>query len=347
MMPSTQVKPLFRLMRSVAFVISALALVWLINFIVTPNTDRDGMWRSYKSLQPNTVDVLLFGTSRIHANINPAVVYNESGITAFDLSGSAQPLQFSLPTMKEALRTQKPQLVLIDVWVMRNAIEEFTPIQRNNNLTHMPFGVAKIEAIRVGDKPSQWVSYLLPVVQYHSGWASFDQGNFNPWKWDEKRHDIFFGYRFMNSSKPLQPKVDVEPVDQKRFNANIEEISAMVKLARESGAQVAFIEPPTQHLNTMDAYIKAVQFELKLRGYGDIATLKFTNGAQAGNIDYTTDFVDHVHMNYQGAEKFSRFLAPKLQQEFNLTTKASATTKSYFVSEYRRYEKMKQKKPIR
>ena len=68
----------------------------------------------YYGLPKNTVDVLVTGSSHAHVHINPAILFEENGISAYILSSSNQPIWNSYYYIVEALKTQSPKLVIVE-----------------------------------------------------------------------------------------------------------------------------------------------------------------------------------------------------------------------------------------
>ena len=78
--------------------------------------------------EENSIDVMFFGSSHIFENVNTGVLWDEHGIAAFNLCGSIQPLWNTYYYIKEALKTQSPKLIVVDVY---RALEELEYIDDN------------------------------------------------------------------------------------------------------------------------------------------------------------------------------------------------------------------------
>ncbi|MCM1237166.1 MAG: hypothetical protein NC489_44420 [Ruminococcus flavefaciens] len=74
-----------------------------------------GLTKFYE-LDNNTVDVLILGSSHAFENINTGVLYDSYGMAAYILSGSVQPYWNTYYYLMEALKTQKPQLIVLDAF---------------------------------------------------------------------------------------------------------------------------------------------------------------------------------------------------------------------------------------
>ena len=67
-------------------------------------------------MRKNTVDVLFLGTSNTYCAFSPDELYRRYGIRSYNLAGSQQSMLTSYYWLEEALRTQKPKAVVLDVF---------------------------------------------------------------------------------------------------------------------------------------------------------------------------------------------------------------------------------------
>lgn len=70
---------------------------------------------SYRALPENTLDVLAVGSQRMQASFNPASYYSATGFYSFVLHAPCNTLSDSYRMLEEALETQHPAVVLVDV----------------------------------------------------------------------------------------------------------------------------------------------------------------------------------------------------------------------------------------
>ena len=102
-------------LRLVCFAALTVLLLSYANFVLTPRHDYGicSMMNLYR--QPaNSIDVLTVGTSLAYAGINTNVLWEEYGIASYNLCSAEQPFWVSYYTIKEALKTQRPKLILLD-----------------------------------------------------------------------------------------------------------------------------------------------------------------------------------------------------------------------------------------
>ena len=126
-----------------------------------------GMEKFYEQ-EEGTVDVLILGPSLAFADINTATLWSEYGISAFHLGGSIQPMWNTYYYMKEALKYQRPKVMILEASVP-NMMRDYSAQSRIIKNTYgMKWSKDKLEAIRVSAPREQWNEYLFEHLQYHS-----------------------------------------------------------------------------------------------------------------------------------------------------------------------------------
>ena len=76
----------------------------------------DGIYQVEKfyELPKDSVDLLFVGSSHAIVNFNVGKLYDDYGITSFVFGGAMQPMWNSYYALKEALKTQKPKLIVLE-----------------------------------------------------------------------------------------------------------------------------------------------------------------------------------------------------------------------------------------
>ena len=76
----------------------------------------DGIYSVTKfyELEDDTVDVLILGSSHAFENFNTGILWDEYGIASYILAGSLQPMWNTYYYLKEALKTQTPELIVLE-----------------------------------------------------------------------------------------------------------------------------------------------------------------------------------------------------------------------------------------
>lgn len=66
----------------------------------------------------NTIDVAFLGSSHCYAGIYPAVMWEDRGVTSFDMAVSGQDKDSCYHALIELLKTQKPKVVFADLYAL-------------------------------------------------------------------------------------------------------------------------------------------------------------------------------------------------------------------------------------
>lgn len=171
--------------RKLAKIIGFMALVFLIGaglIGVMRFRYADGiqtMEQFYKE-KPDTIDVILVGSSHVFINVSPKTLWEEYGIAAYDLGGSWQPLWNSYYYMEEALKSQKPKLFVLDILTASFGSEYGDHSRIIKNTFGLSFSENRCEAIKVGAPSSQWITYGLSYPNYHQRYADLSKSDFHP-----------------------------------------------------------------------------------------------------------------------------------------------------------------------
>jgi hypothetical protein len=103
-----------KVIKTIAFLlIGALLFVGFWNVFRFKQEKRlEKLW----TLPGDTVDVMFIGSSHAFMNIDPSVLWRESGISAYVLGCGSQPIWESYYHLKEALKRQMPKVVFVECY---------------------------------------------------------------------------------------------------------------------------------------------------------------------------------------------------------------------------------------
>ena len=80
--------------RAIAFILILAICLLGVNHVLTPKKNP------FYSVEPNTMDVLFFGTSMAYCTFNPAVLWNDQGIASYNLGKQQQGISLTYYTMQ-------------------------------------------------------------------------------------------------------------------------------------------------------------------------------------------------------------------------------------------------------
>ena len=167
-----------KLIGTVVFLALAAGLLWKLNDAFRLKQE-DGIvpMELFYEQEPGTIDVMFYGSSHTYSDINPAVLWDQEGISSYDLAGSLQPLWNTYYYMKESLKYQTPKVMVVE---LVRAIEGRDYIEEARTVTNtfgMKFSKEKIENIQVST-PDNLLPYLLGYPVYHSRYTELSRADF-------------------------------------------------------------------------------------------------------------------------------------------------------------------------
>ena len=275
--------------------------------VLTPKRhDYGAVWGMYRQEPENSVDTLFFGSSLAYCDIIPSVLYEETGVSSFVMAGPTQPMPVTYRYLREACKTQSPKTVFIEVTGL--VLKRDRSLK--TNLTFLPWGAERLSLIFEETRGSDRTGLLFPLYAYHDRWDKLSLQDVKEGLLGYEA-DPLAGYTFLDEAMPIEGlslrKVEVTPEEYERDAASLEKI---VEFCKEQGIRPIFLHYPLpqrldgQWLNRITEAQEAQGNEL-VDFKEDIDKMGFT---------LSTDFYDPRHLNYRGAEKFSRYLAERLPE---------------------------------
>lgn len=274
---------------------------WL---LMPPRTVYGSTWDSYLSEEPESVDLLFFGSSLAYCDVIPAVIYEESGLSSYVLAGPEQTVPIMYYYAKEACKTQKPALIAAEVTnVFYKRYQNYTKA----NISYMPFGTNRLAATFAAAEKEELFGLLFPLYNYHYRWTEVELE-------DMRAHyapadDMTAGYTLLTKScdAPTPTVLDYSS-DTENYRRNVEYLAKLKEFCDSEGIELLlYITPsagkiPEEALNTLRGDLESIGVTLR----------DFNEDMDALALDDDTDWYDPLHFNIRGAEKFSRFLADEL-----------------------------------
>ncbi len=285
------------LIRVAAFLLVLALLLSGLSWLYRPrdNTKEGGMdyimAHGYLGQSADGIDAFFVGSSEFYSGISPMLIWEESGITSYDYAIGAQRAYSADAMVEKLLRTHHPRLVVLDGYV----------------------------ALKRGD-PDEAVfsmaSRLFSILENHENWKRFD--------WEMLAAPVEYTHREINRGfRPDNRNTSItyagfmrEDDSRARFplmnRLYLEHIRAV---CQREDIPLLFIALPSPenwdyaHHNALQDYADKAGIEL----------LDLNLMVDELDIDPETDFRDEGdHLNSDGAEKVSHYLAHYLAQQYGL-----------------------------
>lgn len=272
--------------------------------------------KKFYELPPDSVDVLVVGSSHAFMDINPAVLYDEYGITAFDLCGSVQPLWNSYYYIEEALKTQRPKLIVLEAYVTTYGKDYIDDSRIIKNIYGMKWSKTKIDAFRASVPRKRRAEFMLPYIQYHSRYKDIHRNDFC----GGETSLILSDNKGFFSTERVHPfgRPDLKQAKEHRalWPKSEEYYRKIIELARRKEIPIMVIVSPYPGIGAQEQEMFNTAEDIA-KEYG-VPFLNFNLDPSALGLDYRKDFCDVAHMNYHGSTKYSRFLGSCFKEYVSL-----------------------------
>lgn len=300
---------------------------FLDNYCWWPTTN---VFQGLYELEDNTVDVLFLGSSAMETSIIPQVLYDDYGISSYNLGTEQQSLMFNYFWLKEALKTQKPTLVVIDSLYAFATDDNFPEAFCRKTIDGMKMSSNKlefIEAVCSIDSEQTRISYYLPILRYHSRWEDLSFADSLKYYYDHIEMNDLNGYNALYTCDPdmshdIMPIIESDEYEQASFgNIQKEYLDKIVNLCKENNIQLLMYNSPKSSSNiyyyaTMKNYAKNMGYN-----YLDYNTV---NVQETIGYNYRNDNHSDNHPNLEGAIKVTKYMGKYILENYNIEKKENS-----------------------
>lgn len=151
-----------------AFLLVLALCYGLMDQVLKIKTDDMVSLVKLRQLPPDTVDVLLVGSSHIGTNVDNQQIFDEYGISSYNLWVGMQPIWNTYYCLKEALSAQSPQIVIAEVYLSTTTMDYSPKETAIKNVELLNFGINKIQAAFTSyEKWTDAVEALWGLPYYH------------------------------------------------------------------------------------------------------------------------------------------------------------------------------------
>ena len=144
-----------RAIRIIALGLAVLACTLLLQRFVLVHYDGNRMrLDGYYLEEKDSLDVVFIGASDCYASFAPGLAYEKFGITSFAYATASATAGASKTMVKEVMRTQKPQMIVIEINAFLYGFDNENKVSSvRNYIDNVPFNENKLEYLQSGAVP--------------------------------------------------------------------------------------------------------------------------------------------------------------------------------------------------
>ncbi|MCR4705915.1 MAG: hypothetical protein K5641_07615 [Lachnospiraceae bacterium] len=255
-------------------------------------------------------DVFLLGSSHT-GNLQPIELWQQGGITSYNIYNSGAGMSRYLATLELALDYKKPKLVVIDTdqWWAESTFEE-EPGDYHRTFDIFPLSLHKIQVVRkyVPDTGAQF-ELLFDLFRYHSRYHELEAVDF------ADTDDSCLGAHLHFASIPQDPpSFEAEaPEPDPELEEETQTLRQVIELCRSKDIDVMLMCLP---FCASESALSKQQYIYNLAEEYDITFCNFFDRENV--LNWKTDFKDGGHLNLSGARKLTPILIDEIRKNYGI-----------------------------
>lgn len=267
--------------------------------------------------QEDSADVMCFGSSHVFENVNTGILWEEYGIADFNLCGSIQPMWNTYYYMKEALKTQHPKVMVLDVFgaIQTEDYIDHSRIIKNN--FGLKFSRDKIASVKVSSPEDTWTDYLLEYPTYHSRYTEINRADFTGYLGNKANYQYYKGFGMNQNTQSQSEPANIDTIETAPLTEKAEQyLNKIIALAKENHIPLVLVKSPYSGITA--EHQKKYNRVSEIAADAGVPFLNFNLLYRELGLDFETDFADTSHLNHQGNVKYTRYLAEYLKENYEI-----------------------------
>ena len=262
---------------------------------------KEGLYAQPK----NSIDVAFMGTSHVHCGINTALLWEEYGIAGYDYSGAEQPLWMTYYYLKELLKYQKPKMIVLDLYGPARFKDDYQYEWISENIYGMKFSFNKLQMLSDSVEPHKFFDYFPDFSSYHSRYDDLNEEDFKYLFKSKEDLSSFKGYTPYTKTVPFERPVISTDVRRGLTEKSEKYLREIIRYTKKHNISLVLIVIPymitTEDKETYNQIMDIAKEE-------ELIFIDYNEYYEPMGLDFSSDFNDDSHLNYEGSSKFSRSL---------------------------------------
>ena len=317
--------------KTIVFLAILSAALLTINAVLMPNYYlKNSKWpttssyNAFYEMNRNSIDVLFFGSSVCVNQFSPMEIYNRNGIRCFNLGSEQQSVFLSYYWLKEALRFQKPSVVILEGRFLRthhpeNAVNTVEGLIRKC-LDPMRWSSVKLEAVRdLCSRDGENIeSYFFTNIRFHDRWKYLEEIDFTFDAESARSQLMGWAPGTGGNAKSFTP---FSPSDKdqtfKLDPVMVEYFVKMAKLCKENDIEFVLVDVPAETNAAMHYALK------KLTSENEVDYIEMSEESTWSELAINMPFESPiVHGNIWGNIKISQYIGKVLSERYGVPSVA-------------------------
>ena len=292
-----------KILRGVSFFLLTVMLLCGLSWLLR---DRETTLSCLYSEENDSLDVLIVGSSHVNSGYIPSMLWKENGVSACNVFSWSQPMWISYHYILEALKTQNPSVIVLEMYGMMYGHSSIMPEEIDRTSYQNSFNIdpginflRMIQTVEFCGLDLRNYEDFLNLPRYHTRWKTPDikMLTYNP----HNDPDPLKGYGLVLTSQAMEKPDFAEQAAYTPYEYCVEYLDKITELCEKKGIDLVFTITPYVYNETEQGILQWID------AYAQEHNIPFLNynGEDGDRIgfDYSTDLSDWGHLNFYGAQK--------------------------------------------
>ena len=330
---STSNSEVMMLKKVMAILLLAAIIICSVSSIsyVLENKESRSRYSSFFK-EENDIDVLFIGSSHVRHGFFPMELWNDYGITAFNLAANGSTIPVSYWVLVNALDYKTPKVVVMDVYDLEPRVITSDSGQVHEQMDAFPLTKNKVLMINdLFDKKNlteetinsdaydlydKKYTLIWPFSEYHTRWNDIGEYDFI------SKDELLKQSATWKGSSPLfglatrqERKYDSDTSKYVFDDLSEKYLMKMIDLCNQKDISLVLINTGYDCNDTSKLFVDSVPELAQKKG------LPYLDFTQMDIIDFSCDLFstgENTHVNFSGAEKFTSYIGEYLNANYNL-----------------------------
>lgn len=287
----------------------------------TPEADYND---SFHNMPESSVDVIVLGSSHAQYSFMPSFFYEDTGLYSYVLGSAFQPLKVSYQMLREAFKTQNPEMVVLEVYTAC-LDEETVNDTRYTIAEYQMTGEEKYNTINFIEDENKRSQYYNDFLNNHNNWKNVE--SVSELLKVDTGIDPLFGYVQNNAYYPFENywfsfKYD-EDLDISLKEDDLNALNDIYNLCEEKGAQLLLYMVPMDNMSQKaQSYLHKVWDWANEKGVNYIDFLSNDEKMDIRSVVHHDGF--HLYSN--GASYVTNYLGNYVMENYTFNSHVSSET---------------------
>lgn len=295
--------------RFIAVVLMLAVIIGCVSYYnrLTDSNYGEETYTFYNFMDKNSCDVAFIGSSHVFDGVNAVTLWDEYDIAAYDFAVPGMPMWVTWLFIKEFLKTQDPELVIIEVYMLSSFNEDAFTNNLRRDITALRPSVEKYKVLKeFGEEDALDILWRFPID--HTRYKELEKKNFD---FDIQTSASTLGY--ISTIKTYEID-DLEGLYRPTGNEGV--APCMENQEKYLRKCLEYCQSKNQKVMLLCVPYPTIKAEDKaifnyVKNIGDEYGADFLDGNEYVDeigLDYSCEVLDSTgHLNAKGATKFAHW----------------------------------------